>query len=139
MKLTAAVETPTRRADPAYFTGEVWQEPIMSTPEGPTIAMLRVWFCPGGRTHWHTHPGGQTLHILSGTGLVQSRGEAARVISPGDTVWIPPGEEHWHGALPGRAMCHIATQAVVDGAGVAWLEPVGEADYAAAASQAGIG
>ena len=132
MKITQAADTPTRRADPAYFTGEVWQEPIVTTPEGPPLTALRVYFAPGGRTHWHTHPGGQTLHVISGTGLVQRRGEPAHRISPGDTVWIPPGEEHWHGAAPDRAMAHIAIQAVVDGSAVTWLDPVSEEDYAAA-------
>jgi quercetin dioxygenase-like cupin family protein len=132
MKITPAADTPTRRADPAYFTGEVWQEPIVTTPEGPPLTALRVHFTPGGRTHWHTHPGGQTLHVISGTGLVQTRGGPARRIGPGDTVWIPPGEEHWHGAAPDRAMTHIAVQAVVDGSAVTWLDPVTEEDYAAA-------
>ena len=134
MKLIPGESVATRRAPQEYFTGEVWQEPVITTEAGPPVALLRVHFCPGGRTHWHTHPAGQTLHVLSGTGLVQARGGTARMIRPGDTVWIPPGEEHWHGAGPDRAMSHIAMQAVIDGSGVAWLEPVAEGDYAAAAA-----
>jgi len=137
MKLTRAAETPSRAANPDYFTGTVWQEPVVTTPEGPTVALLRVQFAPGARTHWHTHPAGQTLHVLSGTGLVQARGGQAMRIGAGDSVWIPAGEEHWHGALPDRAMAHIAMQAVIDGAGVAWLDHVTDADYAAAAAAAG--
>ena len=135
LEITPAGATPTRRADPAYFTGEVWQEPVITTPGDAPVGVLRVWFGPGGRTNWHTHPGGQTLHVLWGDGWVQVRGEPARAIRPGDTVWIPPGVEHWHGAGPGRAMLHIAMQHIVDGSPVAWLDPVSEADYTAATDQ----
>jgi len=132
MRITKAEATPSRPANADYFTGSVWQEPVITTPQGPPVSALRVHFAPGARTNWHTHPAGQTLHVLSGTGLVQTRGEPARQIAPGDTVWIPPGEEHWHGARPDRAMVHFAMQAVVDGSAADWLEPVSEAEYAAA-------
>jgi len=135
MKITEAAETRSKAANPTYFTGAVWQEPIVTTPaDGPTPVMaLKVIFAPGGRTNWHTHPAGQTLYVLEGEGRVQLRGEPARRIGPGDVVWIEPGEEHWHGAAPERAMTHIAIQHVVDGAAVTWLDPVSEADYAAPA------
>ena len=31
-------------------------------------------------------------------------------IRPGDVVWFPPGEKHWHGATPTTAMTHIAVR-----------------------------
>jgi quercetin dioxygenase-like cupin family protein len=136
MKVTRATETTARRADPAYFTGEVWQEPIGTTPTEAPVAALLVHFAPAARTHWHTHPAGQTLHVLAGVGIVQSRGGAARRIRPGDSVWIEPGEEHWHGAAAGHPMTHVAMQHVVDGSGVAWLGPVTEAEHAAAEAEA---
>lgn len=133
MKITRAAEAGTRPADPAYFTGQVWQEPIVRTPTEPPLAALKVRFAPGARTHWHTHPLGQTLYVTEGRGWVQLRGAAAEPIAEGDTVWIPADLEHWHGASAGRAMTHIALQHV-DGGGsaVTWLEAVSEADYAAA-------
>jgi len=137
MNITQSVDTRSDPANPDYFTGGVWQEPIITTPEdtGATpLMVLKVVFAPGGRTHWHTHPAGQTLYVLEGEGRVQSRGGPVRRIGPGDVVWIPPGEEHWHGAAPGRAMAHIAFQHVVGGSGVTWLEPVLDADHAAAVS-----
>jgi quercetin dioxygenase-like cupin family protein len=131
MEITPATETATRPANPDYFTGTVWQEPILTTPAAPEVMLVRVLFAPGGRTNWHTHPCGQTLYVLEGEGRIQRRGEPVRRIVPGDTVWIPPGEEHWHGAAPGRAMAHIAMQAMAGGRTADWLEPVSEADYAA--------
>ena len=120
---------PSRRAPPQYFTGEVWQDPIVSAPEPARLNALRVAFAPGARTAWHTHPFGQTLYVVHGEGRVCWRGQAPRVISPGDTVWIPPDVEHWHGAAPDVSMVHIAMQEVLDGSAATWLEHVSDADY----------
>ena len=84
------------------------------------------------RTHWHTHPLGQTLYVTAGCGRVQSLGGPVREIRAGDTVWIPPGEKHWHGAGPDTAMTHIALQEALDGSAVEWMEPVSDSDYAPA-------
>lgn len=132
MEITPSGRVGTRRANPDYFVGEVWQEPIAETPTAPPLHALKVSFAPGARTNWHTHPLGQTLYVLSGVGLVQARGGPAREIREGDTVWIPPGEEHWHGAVATRAMTHIALQHAEGGAAATWLEPVSDADYSAA-------
>lgn len=138
MRIIRAEEVPTRAANPDYFTGSVWQEPVIVTPTPVEVMALTVGFAPGARTHWHTHPAGQTLHVLSGRGIVARRGSEAVAIRPGDTVWIEPDEEHWHGAAPARAMVHLAMQQFVEGSGATWLEPVSEEDYAAAARDAGL-
>lgn len=137
MKVMSATEVPTRAADPAYFTGVVWQETVNVTPGEAAVAALRVGFAPGARTNWHTHPGGQTLFVLSGVGMVQVRGGSARLIREGDAVWIEPGEVHWHGAIPDRQMVHLAMQHVMEGRAADWLEAVTEEDYAAAVRAAG--
>ncbi len=90
-------------------------------------------FSPGARTNWHTHPLGQTLHVVEGAGLVQTRGGPVRRIRAGDTVWIPAGEMHWHGAAPDTGMTHLAIQEASDGRAADWFEPVSDEDYAAAA------
>ena len=118
-----------RPVDPAYFTGQVWQETVIGDGAETDIRALRVTFAPGARTAWHTHPRGQTLHVLSGVGRVATRGGPVEVIRQGDTVWIPPGEEHWHGAAPDRMMCHLAIQESVDGRAADWLEHVSDTDY----------
>lgn len=110
------------------FTGTVLISPVISTPAPATLRSVDVTFAPGARTFWHHHPVGQTLRVLSGTGLIALRGEAPHYIRAGDTVFIPPHIEHWHGATPTTAMNHIAMQEEPDGETV-WLEPVTEDDF----------
>lgn len=132
MEIHRAADRPSVKAPAEYFTGDVWQDLIVEAPAPATVVCLRVRFAPGGRTHWHTHPVGQTLHVVSGVGRVQKAGEPVREIRPGDTVWIAPGEKHWHGAAPDSFMEHIALQEREGGVRIHWLEPVSDADYAAA-------
>src|SRR5437660_10527928 len=115
------------------FTGTVWQDPVIEAPAPARIRSARVSFEPGARTAWHTHPLGQTLHVISGTGRVQTWGGPVRQIRAGDTVWIPPNEKHWHGAGPQTGMVHVAMQEALDGRHVAWLEHVTDAQYNAPA------
>jgi len=119
----------TRRGPDDYFTGTVWLDPIVNAPMPARVAAARVTFEPGSRTAWHTHPLGQTLYVVAGVGRVQTEGGPVREILPGDTVWIPPGEKHWHGAAPDHGMTHIAIQEALDGSTVEWLEKVSDADY----------
>jgi quercetin dioxygenase-like cupin family protein len=133
MELHRVDEAPTRRGSAEWFTGTVWMDPIVETRAPARLRAYRVTFEPGSRTAWHTHPLGQTLHVLSGVGRAQSRGGPVQTIRPGDTVWFAPGEEHWHGAAPGTGMVHIAMQEADEtGRHVSWLEKVSDADYGAA-------
>jgi quercetin dioxygenase-like cupin family protein len=134
MKITTAGSVPTRRGPASSFTGTVWQDPIIEAPAPARIRGSRVSFEPGARTAWHTHPLGQTLHVISGCGRFQSWGGAIREIRAGDTVWIEPGEKHWHGAGPQTSMVHIALQESLDGEHVTWLEHVTDEQYAASTS-----
>lgn len=121
------------RASSDYFTGTVWQDPLIHAEEPARLRGLRVSFEPGARTAWHTHPLGQTLIVVSGVGRVQLEGEAIQEIKPGDTVWIAPGEKHWHGASPSQGMVHLAFQEATEaGAHVEWMEHVSDEDYGAA-------
>src|SRR3954467_3709587 len=108
MEIKRAAATFARRGPADAFTGTVWQDPIIDAPEPARIRAARVAFEPGARTNWHTHPLGQTLHVVQGIGHVQKEGEPVQVIRAGDTVWIPPNERHWHGASPTHGMVHIA-------------------------------
>ena len=90
-----------------------------------------VTFEPGARTAWHTHPLGQTLIVTAGCGRVQRWGGPIEEIRPGDVVWFPPGEKHWHGATPTTAMTHIAIQERLDGKAVDWMEKVSDEQYGA--------
>ena len=132
MKIVSAAATQTRRGNPDWFTGSVWQDPVVDAPEPARVRAAKVIFEPGARTAWHTHPLGQTLHVLQGLGRVQAWGGPVREIGAGDTVWIPPGEKHWHGAAPGNLMVHLAIHESQDGVHVVWLEKVTDAEYAVA-------
>jgi quercetin dioxygenase-like cupin family protein len=136
VKVITAGSRPTLRANSDYFTGTVWQEPVMETPEPARVRALLVSFEPGARTAWHTHPLGQTLHVISGVGLVGLRGQPPQVIRAGDSIWFAPGEEHWHGATPDNAMTHMAIQEAKDGGAVDWLEKVTDEDFTMVPRQA---
>ena len=126
--------SPSRRTPAKWFTGTVWQDPIVEAPEPARLRAVRVSFEPGARTAWHTHPLGQTLHVVHGVGRAQTWGGPVREIRAGDTVWIPPGEKHWHGAAPECSMAHIAMQEAKDGVAVEWMEHVTDEQYAVALS-----
>ena len=132
MDIKRAGTVPSRRVPPESFTGTVWQDPIIEAPAPARIRGAWVRFEPKARTAWHTHPLGQTLHVVQGIGRVQVLGQPIREIRPGDTVWIAPNEKHWHGAGPDTAMTHIALQEALDGKHVTWMEHVTDEQYGAA-------
>ena len=129
MQIIKSGSRPTRKASSEYFTGNVWQDPIIEADEPARVRALRVSFEPGARTAWHIHPLGQTLHVISGVGLMGLRNEAPQLIKAGDTVWIPPGEEHWHGASATNSMTHIAIQEALNGSVAEWLNKVSDGEY----------
>ena len=116
------------------FTGAVRIDPLFQSPEPARTLGVSVTFEPGARTAWHTHPLGQTLIVTAGCGLVQSRGAPIKKICPGDVVWCPPGEKHWHGATSTTAMTHIAIVERLDGKAVDWMEKVTDEQYQAGSS-----
>ena len=129
MQIIKSDSRPTRKASSEYFTGNVWQDPIIEADEPARIRALRVSFEPGARTAWHTHPLGQTLYVISGVGLMGLKNEIPNLIKAGDTVWIPPGEEHWHGASATNSMTHIAIQEALNGNVAEWLDKVSDSEY----------
>lgn len=129
MKITRAGTNPSVRGLADWFTGTVRIDPLFQTEPPARGGGAMVTFEPGARTAWHTHPAGQTLIVTAGCGRVQRDGGPIEEIRPGDVVWFPAGEKHWHGAAPDVAMTHIAIQEAVDGVAVTWLEQVSDADY----------
>ena len=129
MDITRSGSRPSGKGPAEYFTGNVQVDPLFNAPDPSRTSGAYVTFEPCSRSNWHTHPLGQTLIVMSGCGLVQSWGGPVKLIRPGDVVWCPPDEKHWHGALPDTAMTHIAIQEAKDGKVVDWLEPVTDAQY----------
>lgn len=109
----------------ATFTGEVWLDPVLPTVDGFTVN--NVFFTPGARTYWHYHERGQFLHVTLGLGLICSEGEAPYVLEPGNTVWVPGGERHWHGGGIDCCLQHLA----ISLGKTTWLDPVSESEYRA--------
>jgi quercetin dioxygenase-like cupin family protein len=120
---------PSIKGPEAYFSGSVRVDPVFQVGEPVRLNAGNVTFEPGARTAWHTHPLGQTLVITAGLGWVQTEGGPIEEVRPGDVVWFPPGEKHWHGATPTTAMTHIAVQESLNGKNVDWMEKVSDAQY----------
>ena len=116
---------PTVKGPADWFTGDVWIDSIVQPHEHSQLKVAAVHFSPGARTAWHSHAGGQSLYVTEGRGLVQSRGEPITEIAPGDTVWTPDGEEHWHGAAHDHFMTHLSLTEGVP----TWGEHLTDAEY----------
>jgi len=130
VKITRSGSQPSSKAPAEYFTGSVRVDRLFQANDPSRTSGAYVTFEPGARTAWHTHPLGQTLIVTAGSGRVQAWGGPIEEIRPGDVVWIPPGQKHWHGAAPATAMTHIAITEQLDGKSVDWLEKVSDAQYA---------
>jgi 4-carboxymuconolactone decarboxylase len=131
MSLVRPGERPSRGA-PDKFTGVVTVSGSFEGDGGSSIGGATVRFEPAARSHWHSHPLGQTLIVTEGEGIVQTEGAPARKITPGDVIWTPPGVRHWHGASPNQGLTHVAVSEALDGRSVIWFERVSDQSYAAA-------
>ena len=131
MEIKRAGSQPSAKGPADWFTGTVRIDALFTAPAPARSVGAQVTFEPGARTAWHTHPLGQTLIVTSGCGRAQREGGLIEEIRPGDVVWFPPGEKHWHGAAPTTAMTHIAIQEQLGGKAVDWLEKVRDEQYEA--------
>ncbi len=121
---------PTMKGPSQTFTGDVWFDVVVPERDYPRMRVNVVRFAPGARTAWHCHPGGQTLYVTEGRGLVQSRGGQIIEIRPGDVIYTPPGEWHWHGAAPNDFMTHVAMWEVDElGNSAIWGEHATDDEY----------
>jgi quercetin dioxygenase-like cupin family protein len=128
VKFHAAASGVTVPGEPEHFTGTAWRVPIFEAGAPTETNLHNVIFEPGARTHWHSHPGGQTIFVLGGRGRIQSQGTMLQRIAVGDAIYVPPGERHWHGADPDSFLLHLV---VTIGRSTDWEEiPVGSETYA---------
>jgi quercetin dioxygenase-like cupin family protein len=129
MKITRIGSLPSAKGSAEYFTGTVRVDSMFYAEDPASVSCASVTFEPGSRTAWHTHPLGQTLIVTAGSGCVQRWGGSVEEIHPGDIVWFPAGEKHWHGASLTTAMTHIAIQEKLEGKSVDWMEKVSDEQY----------
>ncbi len=129
MDIKRSGSQPSGKAPSENFTGAVRVAPLFQAHEPARALGASVTFEPGARTAWHTHPLGQTLIVTVGCGLVQSWGSPIEKILPGDVIWCPPGEKHWHGATATTAMTHFAIVEQLDGKSADWMEKVSDEQY----------
>lgn len=106
------------------FTGAVRIDTIVQADAPGRAGVGLVTFEPGARSHWHTHPLGQLLIVVSGKGWTQCEGGPKQEIRAGDIVSCSCNLRHWHGATDTTAMSHYAVTESLDGSNVNWLEPV---------------
>jgi quercetin dioxygenase-like cupin family protein len=133
MTLVRTADRLTQTGPAEWFTGTVYLDEIAETVAWSRLRVHVVTFTAGARTAWHTHPLGQVLHATHGAGRVQLDGEPVLAFAPGDTVIVPPGRRHWHGAAPGHLFVHLAVQEAHPETGeeATWHEHVTDADYTA--------
>ena len=111
------------------FRGEVSVGERFRGTGGARLGGAAVTFAPGARTRWHSHPLGQLLIVTEGRGWTQIEGQAVRDLKPGDVVWTPPGEKHWHGGTRTSGLTHVAVAEELEGAAVVWLDHVEDAAF----------
>jgi quercetin dioxygenase-like cupin family protein len=129
MEIKRVGSQPSIKGPSEWFTGTVRIDPLFQALDPALVQGASVTFEPGARTAWHTHPLGQTLIVTAGCGWVQREDGPIEEVRPGDVVWIPPAEKHWHGATPTTAMTHTAIQEKLDGKVVDWMEQVTDEQY----------
>jgi quercetin dioxygenase-like cupin family protein len=129
MTITRNGSQPSNKGSAEWFTGVVRIDPLFPANSPARTTAASVTFEPRARTAWHTHPLGQTLIVTAGCGRVQRWDGPIEDIRPGDVIWFPPGEKHWHGAAPTTAMTHIAIQEALNGKTVDWMEHVTDEQY----------
>lgn len=122
---------PSGKGSAEWFTGNVRIDPLFQPNDSARASGSSVTFEPGARSAWHSHPLGQTLIVTSGCGRVQRWGGPIQEIRPGDVVWCPPGEKHWHGAASTTAMTHISIVEQESGQSADWMEHVSDEQYQA--------
>ena len=129
MDINRSGSQPSDKGAAEYFTGAVRIDPLFRAPDPARAVGASVTFEPGARTAWHSHPLGQHLIVTAGCGRVQNWGGEVEEIRPGDVIWAPPGEKHWHGAAPTTAVTHLAIQEQLDGRTADWMEKVSDDEY----------
>jgi quercetin dioxygenase-like cupin family protein len=113
----------------SVVTGAAWVQTVARPGHPSRLVVEDITFAPGSHTIWHSHPYGQLLIVTAGAGWLQTRGNPAIPIRTGDTVWIEPTEEHWHGSAPDTVLRHLSIQEHQDGQEATLAEPLTPGTY----------
>jgi quercetin dioxygenase-like cupin family protein len=103
IKINKVPKTP--RVSP-IFTGPVTMQSLVDTDLSKRFQIQQVNFEKGVRNKLHTHTIEQVLIVTEGKGIIATEHEKVAV-GPGDVIFIPAGEKHWHGAAEGFTFSHI--------------------------------
>lgn len=131
MRIVHTGSAPSNAGPVSNFSGNAQVQPVLNAEGSSRLSAGFVTFEPGARSAWHTHPAGQLLVIVAGTGWVQEAGKPRQTVHAGDVIWTPPGVKHWHGATATTSMTQLATQETVGGRNVDWMEKVTDAQFGA--------
>ncbi|QAY59645.1 cupin domain-containing protein [Microbacterium protaetiae] len=130
-------QTPTSKNPPEHFAGDVWVDTIATPNEADQrMTVATVHFAPGARTAWHSHARGQYLRVTQGVARVGQRDGTVIEVHPGQTLYTPSGEDHWHAAAPDCFMEHIAMLEAGDDPATTtvWKEHITDDEYAGSAA-----
>ena len=111
------------------FTGNAFTYSLVSADTTYSSVVGNVYFEPGARSNWHTHPAGQILIITDGEGFHQIKGKPKEYLKKGDVVKCPPNVLHWHGASPNSGMQQLYIIPNTEKGIVSWMQPVTQAEY----------
>jgi quercetin dioxygenase-like cupin family protein len=110
MRVTTAVKADWQPGPPGRIVGDA-RLYLYDIPRAETeLTGMTVELKDGARAAWHSHPRGQILVAISGLGQIQAAGGQVTELEPGDSIWAPPGERHWHGAAPGHDFSYTSIQ-----------------------------
>jgi len=111
------------------FTGKAWNIGLVENDSVYNTVVGNVYFEPGARSNWHTHPSGQILIITDGEGYHQIKGQPRQTLKKGDIVKCPPNVEHWHGASRQTGMLQMYILPKTEKGIVTWLQKVTDEQY----------
>ncbi len=111
------------------FTGNAYPTALLDSDSVYNTLVGNVYFEPGARSNWHSHPAGQILIITDGIGYHQIEGQSIEVIKKGDVVKCPPNVRHWHGASPDVGLQQLYIIPNTEQGIVEWKEAVTDEEY----------
>lgn len=111
------------------FTGKVYHYGLVPSDSSLTTLVGNVYFEPGARSNWHSHPAGQILIITDGEGFHQIEGQPKEILKKGSVAICPPNVRHWHGASPKKGLQQLYVVPNTEKGIVDWQEKVSEEQY----------